>query len=118
MQESGKLRRAADCCAIDISIVKLLSLQLIWSFAVMAVLTVRKLPDAVHNALRLRAAKHGRSTEAEVRDILEKAVKPEPRVRLGDALADLGVRLGLTDEDFAVFDEVRDKTPAVPVGFE
>lgn len=33
----------------------------------MAVLTVRNVPDEVHRALRLLAAQHGRSTEAEVR---------------------------------------------------
>lgn len=36
----------------------------------MAMLTVRNLPDKVHRALRVRAARHGRSTEAEVRAIL------------------------------------------------
>ena len=36
----------------------------------MAMLTVRNLPDDVHRALRVRAALHGRSTEAEVREIL------------------------------------------------
>ena len=36
----------------------------------MATLTVRKLSDEVHRALRARAAMHGRSTEAEVRAIL------------------------------------------------
>lgn len=41
-----------------------------------AVITVRNLPDEVHRALRIRAARHGRSTEAEVRDILEQAVLP------------------------------------------
>ncbi|MFN7352325.1 MAG: FitA-like ribbon-helix-helix domain-containing protein, partial [Burkholderiales bacterium] len=35
----------------------------------MAMLTVRNLPDDVHRALRVRAAQHGRSTEAEVREI-------------------------------------------------
>lgn len=45
------------------------------------------LPDEVHRALRVRAARHGRSAEAEIRDILERAVKPAKRVRLGDALA-------------------------------
>lgn len=30
-------------------------------------LTVRNLPDETHRALRVRAARHGRSTEAEVR---------------------------------------------------
>ena len=46
--------------------------------------------DEVHRALRVRAARHGRSAEAEIRDILERAVKPAKRVRLGDALAALG----------------------------
>lgn len=44
-------------------------------------ITVRNLPDEVHRALRVRAAKHGRSTEAEVRGILARAVKPPERVR-------------------------------------
>ena len=84
----------------------------------MAMLTVRNLPDDVHRALRVRAAQHGQSTEAEVREILAAAVKPENRVRLGDALAALGRKIGLTNEDFEVFSRVRDKTPAEPPGFE
>lgn len=84
----------------------------------MAMLTVRNLPDDVHRALRVQAALHGRSTEAEVREILANAVKPEARVRLGDALAALGRNLGLENEDFEVFNAVQDKTPAEPLGFE
>lgn len=84
----------------------------------MAVLTVRNVPDEVHRALRMRAAVHGRSTEAEVREILESAVKSDTRVRMGDALAELGRRVGLTNDDFAVLDEVRDKVPAKPMRFE
>ena len=84
----------------------------------MAMLTVRNLPDEVHRALRVRAARHGRSTEAEVREILESAVKPEGRVKLGSLLADIGRRAKLTDEELAVFEQVRDKTPARPVSFE
>jgi plasmid stability protein len=84
----------------------------------MAVLTVRNVPDDVHRALRLRAAQHGHSTEAEIREILASAVKPEKRVRLGDALAALGRKVGLTNEDFAVFDQGQDKTPAEPMRFE
>ncbi|MDP3796271.1 MAG: plasmid stabilization protein [Polaromonas sp.] len=84
----------------------------------MAMLTVRNLPDDVHRALRVQAALHGHSTEAEVREILAVAVKPETRVRLGDALAALGRKIGLTNEDFEVFDRVRDKTPAEPLRFE
>lgn len=84
----------------------------------MAILTVRNVPDEVHRALRLRAAVHGRSTEAEVREILESAVKSEKRVRMGDALAELGRRVGLTNDDFVVLDQVRDKVPAEPMRFE
>ena len=46
-------------------------------------LTARNLPDEVHRALRVRAAQHGRSTEAEIRDILATAVRPQTRIRLG-----------------------------------
>ena len=84
----------------------------------MAMLTVRNLSDDVHRALRVQAAQHGRSTEAEVREILAIAVKPESRVRLGEALAALGRKVGLTNEDFDVFQQVRDKTPAEPLGCE
>lgn len=84
----------------------------------MAILTVRNVPDEVHRALRVRAAEHGRSTEAEVREILAAAVKPEKRVRVGDALAAIGRKVGLTDEEFAVFESVRDKRPAQPLSFD
>ncbi len=84
----------------------------------MAMLTVRNLPDDVHRALRVQAALHGRSTEAEVREILANAVKPEARMRVGDALAALGRKLALDNENFDIFDQVRDKTPAEPPRFE
>lgn len=84
----------------------------------MAMLTVRNLPDEVHRALRVRAALNGRSTEAEVRDILAEAVRPKTRIHVGDALAALGRKIGLTNEDFEVFDQVRDKKTAEPLRFE
>ena len=84
----------------------------------MATVTVRNLPDEVHRALRVRAAMHCHSTEAEIRDILETTGRPQERLRMGTALAKLGRRVGLTDEDFAVFKQGRDKTPAKPVRFE
>ena len=84
----------------------------------MASITVRNVPDEVHRALRVRAAQHGRSAEAEIRDILEQAVKPDGRVKLGSLLADIGRRAKLTDEEFAVFEQVRDKTEARPLSFE
>lgn len=84
----------------------------------MAMLTIRNLPDEVHRALRVRAAKHGRSMEAEVREILEATISPKGRVKLGSLLADMGRQARLSDEEFAVFERVRDKTPARPVSFE
>ncbi len=84
----------------------------------MAMMTVRNIPDEIHNALKVRAKLHNRSTEAEVRAILEEAIRPESRICMGDALASLGRKIGLTNEDFAMFDQVRDKAPAEPVRFE
>jgi hypothetical protein len=43
---------------------------------------------------------------------------PGGRVKLGSLLADIGRRIKLTDEDFAVFEQVRDRTPAQPATFE
>ena len=46
----------------------------------MATLNIRKLPEDVHAKLRVRAAKAGRSMEAEARMILAQAVRqPEPK---------------------------------------
>jgi len=84
----------------------------------MAMLTVRNIPDQVHRALRMRAAGHGHSMEAEVREILESVVSPEGRVKLGTLLADMGRKARLTDEEFAVFEQVRDKAPTRSVSFE
>lgn len=84
----------------------------------MGMLTVRNLPEEVHRALRVQAALHGRSTEAEVREILANAVKPERRVRIGDALAALGQSNGLTNEDVEALEMTRDRVPAEPMRFE
>jgi len=84
----------------------------------MASITIRNVPDEVHRALRVRAAMHGRSAEAEIREILERAAKPEGRVKLGSLLAEIGRKAKLTEEEFAAFDSVRDKTPARAVSFE
>ena len=43
----------------------------------MATLTIRNLPDAIRDKLRIRAATNGRSTEAEVRSVLSEAVADE-----------------------------------------
>ena len=83
----------------------------------MVVLTVRNIPDEVHRALRVRAALRGRSTEAEVRAILEETVLPEGRVGLGSLLTAVGRRAGLTEKESAAFAQ-RDTTPARPVDLE
>lgn len=77
----------------------------------MPAVTVRNLPAATHRALKLRAAQHGRSTEAEIRDILENSVRP--RVGLGTQLAMIGRSLGGVE-----FPITRDTTPVKPASFE
>jgi plasmid stability protein len=80
--------------------------------------TVRNVPDEVHRALRVRAAQHGRSAEAEIRQILKNAVQPEGRVKLGSLLAGIGRKINLSDDEFSVFAQSRDQSPAKPVDFE
>lgn len=63
----------------------------------MASITVRNLPDEVHRALRVQAAQNGRSAEAEVRAILQAAVKPQERVGIGSALAAFGKKYKLDE---------------------
>jgi plasmid stability protein len=84
----------------------------------MTSVTVRNVPDEVHRAIRVRAAQHDRSIEAEIRDILETAVKPHGRVKLGSLLSEIGSKVKLTEEEFAIFASVRDKTPARTASFE
>lgn len=57
-------------------------------------------------------------TEAEIRDILEAAVRPANRIRLGSALSVLSRKAGLTNADFEALEQSRDKTPAAPMSFE
>jgi antitoxin FitA len=75
----------------------------------MPAIVVRNISSETHRGLRVRARQHGRSTEAEIRAILDVAVRPTSRMRLGSALAALakpfgGLELGIK----------RDKTPARP----
>jgi plasmid stability protein len=77
----------------------------------LSAVTVRNLPEATHRALKLRAAQHGRSTEAEIRLILENAVAP--KIGLGTTLMAIGQELGDIELDFP-----RDKRPVEPASFE
>ncbi|MGK9235981.1 Arc family DNA-binding protein [Inquilinus limosus] len=79
----------------------------------MPAVTIRNLPEEVHRALKVRAARHGRSTEAEIRDILESAVRPAERVKLGSLLAEIGREAGGVELEIE-----RDKTPTEPISFE
>ncbi|WP_372021880.1 plasmid stabilization protein (plasmid) [Tistrella mobilis] len=84
----------------------------------MAAVTIRNLSDEVHRALKLRAARHNRSAEAEMRAILEAAVRPEGRLRLGTALHEIGQRHGITRADIDTIEQVRDRRPAEPMTFD
>jgi antitoxin FitA len=64
----------------------------------MAQLLVRNLDDDVKARLRVLAAEHGHSMEAEVRAILRRAVAADqPRVGLGTRMAALFSKSGLRD---------------------
>ena len=79
----------------------------------MPVVTVRRLSEETHRALKRRAAQHGRSTEAEIREILDATVRPEKRVKIGTELASLGKRFGGLDLKIT-----RDQAPTEPAVFE
>lgn len=66
----------------------------------MAQLVVRNLEDDVKARLQLRARRHGRSTEAEVREILRNAVRDDSvsRKPLGSRLRQRFAGIGLKDE--------------------
>jgi plasmid stability protein len=78
----------------------------------MPAVTVRNIPEKTHRALKLRAARNGRSTEAEIRRILEDAVSPDSTTGLGSQLAALGRSFGGIELDIT-----RDSRPAEPADF-
>lgn len=59
----------------------------------MAAITIRNLKDETHRAIRARAIKNARSTEAEIRAILDEIAKPEEK-GLGTLLYELGQKFG------------------------
>ena len=78
----------------------------------MSIATVRNLPEETHRALRLPAAQHGRSMDAEILEILEVEVRPKTRVNIGSELAAFGQRF------CGLIDITRDQAPAEPAIFE
>jgi plasmid stability protein len=83
----------------------------------MAAVTIRNLSDETHRALKVRAAQHNRSAEAEMRAILEAAVRPERRLRLGTALSQISRKIGLTNADVEAIENASDAHPAEPMRF-
>jgi plasmid stability protein len=79
----------------------------------MAAVTIRNLSPETHRALKQRAYSHGRSTEAEIREILEAAVRGDEEIEIGSALTALGRSLGGIE-----LEVTRDSTPALPIRFE
>lgn len=78
--------------------------------------TIRDVPEKVHRAIRVRAAQHGRSLQAEMLAIFEQAVKPDGRIKLGNLLGEIGREVKLTDEEAAGFEH--DHSPARSVNFQ
>lgn len=78
----------------------------------MPAVIVRNLSEEIHRALKLRATRHGRSTEAEIRSILEEAVKPKAPVRIGSRLT------AFAKKEKISLNLERDKTPIKPAEFE
>ena len=64
----------------------------------MAQLLVRDVDEAIVKALRTRAARHGRSAEAEHREILARALRRTRRLNFAEVLA--SVPNAGADEDF------------------
>jgi len=81
---------------------------------------VRNLPEETHRALKNRAAKRRRSLEAELRQIIENAVRPSKRLKLGTELAKIGKEIGMSEAESVIFQEniKRDKTPVEPMKFD
>jgi plasmid stability protein len=78
----------------------------------MPAVTVRNLSAETHRRLKARAAKSGNSTEAEIRLILDEAVRPKKEAGLGTRLQELGRKYGPLPEI------KRDQTPTEPAIFE
>lgn len=84
----------------------------------MPAVTIRNLSDEAHRALKVRAAQHNRSTEAEMRAILEEVARPPERLRLGTALAEIARKHGVTNADVDALEQTFVKSPAEPMTFE
>ncbi|MEO6079059.1 MAG: Arc family DNA-binding protein [Steroidobacteraceae bacterium] len=72
----------------------------------MATVTVRNLPEEIHRALRIQAARQGRSMEAEIREILAQSTRREGRMLIGTELRHYAEQIGGAELEIQ-----RDATP-------
>jgi antitoxin FitA len=79
----------------------------------MPAVTVRNIPEATHRAIKHRARLRGVSAEAEIRTILEEAVRPPDRIKLGTKLYEWSRSFEGVDLDIE-----RDPTPTDAPNFE
>lgn len=77
-------------------------------------LTVRNLSEETHRALRIRAARNGRSTEGEIRAILEEQVRPARRLKIGSEIHRIAREAGGMDD----LDVTRHRTEIEGADFE
>jgi antitoxin FitA len=77
----------------------------------MAAVTIRNLPDETLRALKKRAEQRGRSTEAEMRVILQDAVRPQRG--MGTVLSEIGRKHGGVE-----FPKTRRRSPVRPVNLD
>jgi plasmid stability protein len=77
----------------------------------MPAIAIRNLSEETHRALKHRAKLKGTSTEAEIRAILEEAVLPKDRLKLGTELAAFVRKYGPIEFE-------RDPGPTEPAEFE
>jgi antitoxin FitA len=77
----------------------------------MAAITVRNLKDETHRFIKARAIKNARSTEAEVRAILDEAAKPMEK-GIGTLLYEFGQKYGGIELEIE-----RDRSPVEPADF-
>ena len=84
----------------------------------MPAITIRNIPYDIHQGLKALAARHGRSAEAEVRELIASAVKPEGGQGLGSTLAAIWAPLALTGEELAGLAGGRPRAAAEPMSFD
>ena len=88
-RESNQFHTPSAQIIIDIDAITAYNLRTFTSEPIMASLTIRNLDTAIKERLRVQAAEHGRSMEAEARRILQDALKASaqpPELNLYDLI--------------------------------